>query len=82
MTTATRTADRPATRSAPHPAARPAARRFGLAAILARLVDADARYRQAGQMARLTADQRRDMGLPAADGARPVLDRRFLTGQW
>lgn len=59
-----------------------APRRTGL---LARLLNADARYREAQAMKRLTAEQRRDMGLPESGGGRVDARRanlRFLDGEW
>ncbi len=52
--------------------------------LLARLLAADARHRQSVKLRRLTAEDRRDMGLPPEDdgleGARANL--RFLTNSW
>lgn len=53
--------------------------------LLAWLLAADARFRQSRRMARLTREQRDDMGLPKGNDpvdARTRANMRFLSGQW
>ncbi|WP_172296361.1 hypothetical protein [Pseudoruegeria sp. HB172150] len=52
--------------------------------LLARLLGADARYRQSQNLRHLTNAERRDMGLPEEHDpfASARANVRFLTGQW
>ncbi len=58
--------------------------RFTLKSLLNRVLTADARYREAARMRRLTPEARADMGLPprAEETSGKIADRRFLSDLW